>query len=141
MFCKYLKLVNGENIIVTTDSDCKNFKDYKNIPVTDPVLIKNLHMTQGPFLVETFTMQPWIKVAKSDIIEIPTESIIVAVDLHQSTVDQYKSFIMETSNADPNVEEITDEGYESFLESINEQEEDDAVELTGRRARVGKTIH
>lgn len=141
MFCKYLKLVNGENIIVTTDSDCKNFKQLKTIAVCDPVLIKNLHMSQGPFLVETFTMQPWIKVAKSDIIEIPTESIIVAVDLHQSTIDQYKSFIVETNNADPNVEEITDEGYESFLESINEQEEDDAVELTGRRTRVSKTIH
>lgn len=141
MFCKYLKLTNGDNIIVTTDNDCKNFKQQKTIPVCDPVLLKNIQMSQGPFLVETFTMQPWIKVAKNDIIDIPTESILVVVDLHQSAVDQYKSFVLETSNTDPKVEEVTDEDYQNIFDSFEEQEEDDAVEPVRRVHKLGKTIH
>lgn len=141
MFCKYLKLTNGDNIIVTTDNDCKNFKEQKTIPVCDPVLLKNIQMAQGPFLVETFTMQPWIKVAKNDIIDIPTESILVVVDLHESAVDQYKSFVLETSNTDPKVEEVTDEEYQNLFDSFEETEEDDGVEPIRRVQKLGKTIH
>jgi len=141
MFCKYLKLTNGDNIIVTTDNDCKNFKQQKTIPVCDPVLLKNIQMSQGPFLLETFTMQPWIKVAKNDIIDIPTESILVVVDLHESAVDQYKSFVLETSNTDPKVEEVTDEEYQNMFDSFEEQEEDDGVESVRRAYKLRKTIH
>ena len=142
MFCKYLKLSNGDNIIVTTDTDCKNFKQFKTIFVYDPVILNNVQLSQGPFLVDTFTMQPWIRVAKNDIIEIPTDSIIVAVDLHESAIDQYKKFVLEYSSTETNIQEATDEEIDSVFESLNEQEEDEPVELPSRRRTSrGKTVH
>lgn len=140
MFCKYFKLLNGENIIVTTANDCNDFKDKKNIEVYDPVLIKNLTVPQGPFIVETFTMQPWIKVAKSGIIQIPTQSIIVITDVHESALDQYKKFIEEISESETKVEEVQDDEFQNVLEFLEEQEEDDAVERA-TTSKYGKTIH
>lgn len=142
MYCKYIKLTNGDNIIVTTDSDCKNFKDNKSISVSDPVILNNILYSRGPFLIESFTMQPWIKVAKCGIINIPTDSIIVVTDVHDSAINEYKKYVLEMNNSDLKVEEASEEEQEEMFDVFNEQEEDDAVErITRTRTRNTKTIH
>ena len=83
-YCKFLKLTNGEEIIVTTDNDCRDFKNNKYLSVMDAVEVKAMQMVRGPHIVETQIMQPWIKIAKDDIIQIPTDSILIAVDVEDT---------------------------------------------------------
>lgn len=94
-YCKFLKLFNGEEIIVTTDNDCSDFKNEKYLHVIDPVEIKAISMARGPMVVETHVMQPWIRLAKDDIIQIPTDSIVVAVDVEDDVIKQYAKFVYE----------------------------------------------
>lgn len=129
---KFLKLSNGEDIIATTDNDCKDFKNQKSIFVYDPVQINTIRIAQGDMLVESFTMQPWIKLAKSDIIEIPTESIVVAVDLDDKVVTQYEIFLDEyTKQPFERVDEtqfdefLDDYESEQLIDGIRREEEDE----------------
>jgi len=92
-YCKFLKLTNGEEIIVTTDNDCSDFKNDRYLHVLDPVQIKAISMARGPMVVETHIMQPWIRLAKDDIIQIPTDSIVVAVDVEDDVLTQYAKFL------------------------------------------------
>lgn len=140
---KYIKLVNGENIIVTTDTDCKNFKDNKVIMVVNPIQIVSLKLNQGPLIVESFAMSPWIKMAMEDAIELPTESIVVAVDLHPQAVEQYKKFVEDLKGADSEVTEASDEEVEELLEGFEQQEEehDREFDRKSRRKKFGTTIH
>ena len=101
MFCKLIKLSNGENIIATTDSSCLNFKNLDTIAVVDPVLITNIKISQGSYFIETYTMQPWLKLARKDVIDIPTENIIVAVDVEDSVKVQYEKYLDEYQKETP----------------------------------------
>lgn len=94
-YCKFLKLVNGEEIIVTTDNNCADFKNDKYLFVIDPVEIKAIQIAKGPIVAETHIMQPWIRLAKDDIIQIPTDNILVAVDVDDDVITQYAKFLYE----------------------------------------------
>lgn len=94
-YCKFLKLSNGDEIIVTTDNNCSDYKNEKYIHVIDPVEIKAISIAKGPMVVETHVMQPWIRLAKDDIIQIPTDSIVVAVDVEDDVITQYARFVYE----------------------------------------------
>ena len=129
MFYKLIKLTNGENIIAATDSSCLNFKESKSISVIDPVLISAVKFSQGPFMIETYTMQPWIKLAKKDIIDIPTENIIVAVDVEDSVKEQYEKFLEDYQTDKPVA--YTGEVYDEILTSQDEYfDEDDEIDDT-----------
>ena len=125
MFCKLIKLTNGENIIASTDSSCLNFKETKSISVVDPVLISTVKFAKGPFMIETYTMQPWIKLAKKDIIDIPTENIIVAVDVEESVKDQYEKFLEDYETDAP----VAFEDDQQFLLDENDEYFDEEDQL------------
>lgn len=140
---KLIKLSNGEDIIATTENDCKDFKQHKYISVQDPVLIDTLKIARGIHLVETYTMKPWMKLAKDGTVEIPTESIIVAVDLQEKVIEQYEIFLDETSNYTEEVSEYTgDEGesIEEFLDSL-ESEYDGDGNREYKSDKEGPTFH
>ena len=142
-FVKYIKLVNGENLVVTTDTNCKNFKDNKVINVVNPIQIISLKINQGPLTLESFAMSPWIKMARDDVIEIPTESIIVAVDLLPSAVEQYKQFVEDLKDTESEVSEASDDEIEELLGELESEEEDNDREPTREQSRkkFGTTIH
>lgn len=141
MFCKYLKLTNGENIIVSTESNCVNFKENRTIPVSDPVLVSSLKINRGPYLIETYGLQPWIKLTDQAIIDIPTENIIVAVDVQPSVEEQYRKFLSDYENVITEVvgddEDLIDELFEQ-IDEVLEEEENEQYE---QRAKDGSTIH
>lgn len=135
---KFLKLINGEDLIVTTDDACSTFKDKEFISVIDPVLITSMRFPRGPMIVESFVMQPWIKMAKKDVVNIPTKFILVATDVQEMALQQYQDYVVETNNnmimkteaadfqnMDDEEEERT---FEQFLQSAmtdNDEEDDD----------------
>ena len=137
-FFKFLKLSNGEDIIATTDSNCENFKEQKSIFVYDPVLINTIRLAQGPYMVETFTMQPWIKLAKDDIMEIPTESIVVAVDIDDKVVTQYEMFLNEYNNPSQELNQVEGEELDNLYDTIESEEEINEIVNEFKKER---TIH
>jgi hypothetical protein len=140
-YCKFIKLSNGEDIIAVTNNDCKDFKREKIIVVNDPVLIRTIKIARDSYLMESFTMQPWIKLAKERTIEIPTESIIVAVDIDDMVYEQYTTFLTEY-NSDTGSEESFEEVDGSMLDYMfDEQEtEEDNAEKDNNEKR-GPTFH
>ena len=147
-FYKYVKLTNGENIIVMTDTDCKEFKDRKSISILNPVELSTVRMANGPMLMESTTLQPWIKIATDDVIELPTESIIVIADVKEEAIEQYKIFLEEYKNRKEDIEEQEEETIEpsaellqKLMQEIN-QESDFEPEYTNEdKRRAKRTIH
>ena len=147
-FYKYVKLTNGENIIVMTDTDCKEFKDRKSISIVNPVELSTVRMANGPMLMESTTLQPWIKIATDDVIELPTESIIVIADVKEEAIEQYKIFLEEYKNRKEDIEEQEEEIIEpsaellqKLMQEIN-QESDFEPEYTNEdKRRAKRTIH
>lgn len=149
MYCKFLKLTNGEDIIVRTDDACDTFSGKEFIDVEDPVLIMSVRIPRGQLIIETYSIQPWIKMVKTGTIRIPTKSIIVAVDIHEMAEKQYYQYLKDYKgkdafSADNNFEtddeeETEDEELEDFLLSLREdsEEEDDGTP----RNKAGRTIH
>lgn len=137
MYCKFLKLINGDNLIVTTDDDCKTFKGKEFINCVDPVQVGTLRFPRGSMIVESYVLQPWIKMSIDDLVQIPVSSIVVAVDVQDSAFNQYKKYIEEYSNInDLNSYDQLEfdkehEAFDDFLDAVlgsdNEEEEDDRI--------------
>ena len=136
MQCKFIKLSNGDDLIVTTDDGSTSLTDREYLDVVDPVLINTLRFPRGSNIIETYVMQPWIKMAKSDTVHIPTKNIVVMVDLHESAEQQYKMYIMDTyrkaTTPVDNFVEPTDEELSSILnhlvhgdDEVDDEEDDD----------------
>ena len=147
-YCKYLKLTNGENIIVTTDNDCKEFKQHKTINIVNPVELAVMRLSNGPVIMESMTLQPWIKVAPNDVIEVPTESILVITDLKEEAVEQYKTFLVEYEKAMSQKQDQSEEEdhqldfLESMIEDMTNLEEESESEIQHEyKRRYKRTIH
>jgi hypothetical protein len=146
-YYKYVKLTNGENIIVMTDTDCKEFKDRKSISIFNPVELSTVRMTNGPVLMESTTLQPWIKIATDDVIELPTESIVVIVDIKEDAIEQYKIFLEEYSNPkeeelmSEEMEEPSPELLERLMNEINQESDFEPEYTNEQKRRAKRTIH
>lgn len=141
MYCKLLKLTNGENIIVTTDDNCESFKDKEFIDAVDPIEVSTVQIPNGHVMIESYILKPWMRMATSDIFRIPTKSIVVAADLHENARLQYEEYLNATSNESFELlgeeEQTEDERFEEFLDQVlnNDEEEEDG---NGRDTR---TLH
>lgn len=134
MFCKLLKLTNGESLIVTTDDACDTFKDKEFLDVVDPVQVGTIRVPRGNMIIESYVLQPWIRMAKADLVKIPIHNIIVAVDLQDQAKEQYEDFVKTsgkiefTPGGPDEVPEIENEEMEemlnSFISNDDEEEED-----------------
>ena len=152
-YCKYLKLTNGENIIVTTDNDCKDFKKNSTLSIYNPVELTTIRMANGPMIIESLSLQPWIKVALNDIIEVPTEHILVITDLKKDAIEQYKTYLeeyerhqnrdLEDIEIDPNEDhqDLLDRVMSHISEMSDNEEESEPEFQYERKARYKRTIH
>lgn len=133
MYCKFLKLTNGENLLVTTDDECMSFRGKEFIDVVDPVEISTMRFPHGNKIIETYMLQPWIKMGVQDVVKIPTHIIVVAVDVNNSALEQYKQYVKESASQnfthqDSITDEVTEEAYDEFIDSLSSdatEEEDD----------------
>lgn len=154
MHCKFIKLTNGDDIIVQTDDNCETFHNKEFISVVEPIQVASLRIPRGPLMLETYIMRPWLKLAIADVVQIPTKNIVVAVDVQEVAKEQYYQYIKEytkdvdtLSNVLHNEEEGDDEfeeddeeqSFENFIQSLGEEseEEDDGYP----RTKSGRTLH
>lgn len=129
---KLLKLSNGESIVCATDDDCQNLRSKTSIHICDPVLVTPFRMPRGMSIAETYIMTPWISISDEKVFEVPTEQIIVAVDIKDNFRENYINFI---DSKDEVVAQTSVHDKESLVNSVlnllgknnetNEEIEDD----------------
>ena len=145
MHCKFIKLTNGEDIIVQTDDKCDTFNNKEFISVVDPVLIFSMRRNHGNMIIESYVMQPWIKMGKIDVVQLPTKNIVVAVDIHEMAEKQYMAYIeecavMKNTDSDTNIlDEADDEAFESLMETLDNNSDEEEDEHTSKRP--DRTFH
>jgi len=136
-YCKFVKLVNGDEIIVTTDNDCNDYKNDRYLSVIDPVEVRSMQMVRGPHIVETHIMQPWIRMAKDDIVQIPTENILVVVDVRDDIVNQYTKFLNQQQDSNEPARGDVGELIEDLIEDSESENLLDANDYQNE----GPTFH
>lgn len=133
MYCKFLKLTSGENLIVSTEDDCVELVDKKYVEVSEPVEIHSMKMPYAGGVIESYIMQPWLKMSAKEVLRIPAHNILVATNVMEKAETQYKQFILEydqmalatdedidkalSSDDDTTDEEIEEEDYDSWTDS------------------------
>jgi len=148
MYCKIIKLTNGEDLIADTADDCSNLHKQNYIEVTDPVAIETVKMPFNGMLIETYVMRPWIKLSKDNVLQIPVTSILVATDVIEKAEEQYRDFIVKYNNFEEQVDgfdDLDDESMPSdddvlnnYFEMLEEIEDD---ENDSRPSSRSKTYH
>jgi hypothetical protein len=144
MYCKYLKLINGDNIIVTTDDDCSTFKGKEFINCVDPVQVSTVRYPRGTMIIESYVLQPWIKMSINEAIQIPVSSIVMATNIQELAFKQYKRYVEEFADIEEELQQSLEfedeqEEFDEFLNAVlgsdNEEEEDDRI------GRADRTLH
>ena len=137
MYCKFLKLTSGENLIVSTEDECMDLADKKYIEVSEPVEIHSMKMPYAGGVIESYMMQPWLKMSAKEVLRIPARNVVVVTNVLERAENQYKQFIVEYEN----LEMATEENIEQALSGdddrseieIPEEDEDDSRSSCGAR--------
>ena len=123
MYCKFLKLTSGENLIVSTEDECNELADKKYIEVSEPVEIHSMKMPYAGGIIESYIMQPWLKMSAKEVLKIPARNIVIATNVLEKAETQYKQFIIEYDS----LEMATEEDIEQALSSDDDRDE---IEIT-----------
>ena len=128
MYCKFLKLTSGESLIVSTEDECLELADKKYIEVSEPVEIHSMKMPYGGGIIESYIMQPWLKMAKKEVLRIPARNIIVATNVLEKAESQYKEFILEYDQlavaTEQEVQQSLQDDEDDNFETVEEDEND-----------------
>jgi len=127
MYCKFIKLTSGENLIVSTEDECVDLTDNKYIEVSEPVEIHSMKMPYAGGVIESYIMQPWLKMSAKEVLRIPARNVIIATNVLEKTESQYKQFIIEYDSFAMTTEEDIDEALlgDIDIEGNEITEEDD----------------
>jgi len=123
MYCKFIKLTSGENLIVSTEDECNELADKKYIEVSEPVEIHSMKMPYAGGIIESYIMQPWLKMSAKEVLRIPARNIVIATNVLEKAENQYKQFIIEYDS----LEMATEEDIEQALSSDDDRDE---IEIT-----------
>ena len=130
MYCKFIKLTSGENLIVSTEDDCNELDMKSYIEVSEPVVIHSMRMPYGGGFVESYIMQPWLKMSSREVLRLPVRNIIIATNLLEKAESQYKQFIVEYENFEIATEEDIDEALAGDVDingnEITEEDDNDS---------------
>ena len=137
MYCKFIKLTSGENLIVSTEDDCNELDMKSYIEVSEPVVIHSMRMPYGGGFVESYIMQPWLKMSTKEVLRLPVRNIIIATNLLEKAESQYKQFIVEYENFEIATEEDIDEALAGDVDingnEITEEDDNDSWTSSGAR--------
>ena len=137
MYCKFLKLTSGENLIVSTEDECMDLVDKKYIEVTEPVEIHSMKMPYAGGVIESYIMQPWLKMSAKEVLRIPAHNVVIATNVLEKAESQYRQFIIEYENLDTATEEDIEQALsgddDSSDNEISEEEDNDSWSSSGER--------
>ena len=152
---KFLRLTSGDRIICKTTDDCKQLTGKRIISVTDPVILNMLRLPRDGVLIESYVLFPLFSFSEENVYEIPVHQIVVATNIKESLKNNYLEYIMyrdnkdelyaESDDAEETDEEIIEELFEKFEQSlgdVNDENNDDAGERDIRIDRgIRRTLH
>jgi hypothetical protein len=137
MYCKFLKLTSGENLIVSTEDECMDLADKKYIEVSEPVEIHSMKMPYAGGVIESYIMQPWLKMSAKEVLRIPARNVVIATNVLERAESQYKQFIVEYDSLEMATEEDIDQALsgddDSSDNEISEEEDNDSWSSGGER--------
>lgn len=137
MYCKFLKLTSGENLIVSTEDECVELVDKKYIEVSEPVEIHSMKMPYAGGVIESYIMQPWLKMSAKEILRIPARNIVIATNVLEKAESQYKQFILEYESLAIATEEDIDNALSGDIDNdeieITEEDDNDSWADSGDR--------
>ena len=140
MYCKFIKLTSGENLIVSTEDMCDKLDEKKYIEVSEPVVIHSMRMPYGGGFVESYIMQPWLKMSSKEVLRLPVRNILIATNLLEKAEFQYKQFIVEYESSELATEEDIDEAL-SGVDDISGNEITEEDDNDGWRSGSDRTYH
>jgi hypothetical protein len=137
MYCKFLKLTSGENLIVSTEDECMDLADKKYIEVSEPVEIHSMKMPYAGGVIESYMMQPWLKMSAKEVLRIPARNVVIATNVLERAETQYKQFIIEYDSLEMATEEDIEQALsgddDSSDNEISEEEDNDSWSSSGAR--------
>jgi hypothetical protein len=137
MYCKFLKLTSGENLIVSTEDECMDLADKKYIEVSEPVEIHSMKMPYAGGVIESYIMQPWLKMSAKEVLRIPARNVVIVTNVLEKAESQYKQFIIEYDSLEMATEEDIEQALSSDDDSsdneISEEEDNDSWSSSGER--------
>ena len=129
MYCKFIKLTSGENLIVSTEDECNELDMKSYIEVSEPVVIHSMKLPYQGGFIESYIMQPWLKMATKEVLRLPVRNIIIATNLLEKAESQYKQFIIEYDSLEMATEEDIDEALSGGIDidgnEITEEDDND----------------
>ena len=137
MYCKFLKLTSGENLIVSTEDECMDLADKKYIEVSEPVEIHSMKMPYAGGVIESYMMQPWLKMSAKEVLRIPARNVVIATNVLERAESQYKQFIIEYDSlemaTEQDIEQALSGDDDSSDNEISEEEDNDSWSSSGER--------
>jgi hypothetical protein len=137
MYCKFLKLTSGENLIVSTEDECMDLADKKYIEVSEPVEIHSMKMPYAGGVIESYIMQPWLKMSAKEVLRIPARNVVIVTNVLERAESQYKQFIIEYDSLEMATEEDIEQALsgddDSSEDEISEEEDNDSWSSSGER--------
>ena len=135
MYCKFLKLTSGENLIVSTEDECIDLTDKKYIEVSEPVEIHSMKMPYAGGVIESYMMQPWLKMSAKEVLRIPARNVVIVTNVLERAETQYKQFIIEYENSAMSTEEDIEQALSGDDDNgeieISEEDENDSRSSSG----------
>ncbi len=83
-----------------------------------------MKMPYGGGVIESYIMQPWLKMSAKEVLRIPAHNILVATNVMEKAETQYKQFILEYDQ----MAVATDEDIEKALSSDDDTTDDEIEE-------------
>lgn len=137
MFYKFIRLVNGENILATTDDSCEDFSNRSAIEIHNPVLINSVRFPRNGYIVEAHVFTQWIAGAETEQVILPTKNIVVAVNAKENIAEQYKEYL--TNMLSDNYENESEISFNELED--NEEDYDSEEEETNNEPETRRIIH
>ena len=137
MYCKFLKLSSGENLIVSTEDECIDLVDKKYIEVSEPVEIHSMKTPYGGGIIESYIMRPWLNMSAKEVLRIPTHNVVIATNVLERAETQYKQFIIEYENlaiaTEEDIEQALSGDDDTNEIEITEEDDNDSWTDSGER--------
>ena len=117
MYCKIIKLTNGETIIGCTENDCSDLNEGV-VELTNPVLVSSIKIpVDEKMIIESFVLQTWMRMADSHIVKVPVRSVVAVANVVEKAAQQYMQYVSEQD-----VNRLPENDFTEYLERSEQNE-------------------
>lgn len=124
MNIKLIRLITGENIIASVESEVSELIDH-SVTVLEPRVVEKVKLELDGTFVESYIMKPWLILSEDNYVEIQSDKIVYITNLNSKFIDQYLSYVGGEEQTDEESDDFTN--YEYDDEEINENHNENRI--------------